>query len=110
MFNEVTTAIRESLDYRSMLQKIVATIGKTFEVSCCILKPVEGDRLTPDEFIYKDPIQPNCLFDPTVLIEKVLATRQYQLDKNAHNDLSACQVAVPLTYQQQLLAVLALYQ
>ncbi len=47
LFNAVTTAIRESLDYHSMLQKIVATIGETFDISCCILNPVEQDRLTP---------------------------------------------------------------
>ncbi|MBO3462647.1 SpoIIE family protein phosphatase [Aetokthonos hydrillicola Thurmond2011] len=110
LFNEVTTAIRESLDYRSMLQKIVATIGKTFEVSCCILKPVESDRLTLDEFTYQDPIEESSFFDPSCLIEKVLVTRQYQLDEYAHDDESACQIAVPLTYQKHLLAVLALYQ
>ena len=69
LFNAVTTAIRESLDYHSMLQRIVATIGQTFEASCCILRPVEGDRLTVDEFSYQDPKHPtNCLFDPSPLI------------------------------------------
>lgn len=33
LFNAVTTAIRESLDYRSMLQTIAATIGQTFGAS-----------------------------------------------------------------------------
>ena len=110
LFNEVTTAIRESLDYHSMLQRIVATIGQTFEASCCILRPVESDRLTLDEFSYQDPKHPSCLFNPNPLIERVLATGQYQLDEYTHDGKSCHQIAVPLTYQQHLLAVLALYQ
>lgn len=110
LFNAVTTAIRESLDYSSMLQKIVATIGQAFEATCCLLKPVESDRLTLDEFSYQNPKVPIncCTFDPSKLIEKVLQTRQYQLSQ----DEGGCchQLAVPISYQQQLLAVLALYQ
>ncbi|NEU75198.1 SpoIIE family protein phosphatase [Hassallia byssoidea VB512170] len=112
LFNAVTTAIRESLDYSSMLQKIVATIGQTFEATCCLLKPVESDRLTLDEFSYqnpKTPINNCCTFDPSLLIEKVLETRQYQLSQDVEG--GCChQLVVPISYQQQLLAVLALYQ
>ncbi|MBW4447481.1 MAG: SpoIIE family protein phosphatase [Spirirestis rafaelensis WJT71-NPBG6] len=111
LFNAVTTAIRESLDYNSMLQKIVATIGETFEATCCLLRPVESDRLTLDEFSYQNPKVPItcCTFDPSLLIEKVLETRQYQVSEDAK---SGCcnQLVVPISYQQHLLAVLALYQ
>ncbi|MBD2204020.1 SpoIIE family protein phosphatase [Calothrix sp. FACHB-1219] len=112
LFNAVTTAIRESLDYDSMLQKIVATIGETFETTCCFLRPVEGDCLTPDVFSYQAPYF-NALtdtFDPSSLIEKVLATRQYQLTQGTDDGNPCHQLVVPLSYQQQLLAVLALYQ
>ncbi|BAY26123.1 response regulator receiver modulated serine phosphatase with GAF sensor [Calothrix sp. NIES-2100] len=112
LFNAVTTAIRESLDYDSMLQKIVATIGETFETTGCFLRPVEGDRLTSDVFSYEDP-NSNTLdfaFDPSALIEKVLATRQYQLTQSTDDGNPCHQLVVPLSYQQQLLAVLALYQ
>ncbi len=109
LFNEVTTAIRESLDYQNILQRIVATIGKTFEASCCILRPVEGDLLTLEQFSYQDPKYP-CLFDPSPLIELVLATRQYQLEEYTQDGESCHQLVVPLIYQQNLLAVLALYQ
>ena len=111
LLNAVTTAIRESLDYNSMLQKIVATIGETFEATCCLLRPVESDRLTLDEFSYQNPKVPItcCTFDPSLLIEKVLETRQYQVSEDAK---SGCcnQLVVPISYQQHLLAVLALYQ
>lgn len=110
LFNAVTTAIRESLDYNSMLQKIVATIGQAFEASYCLLRPVEGDRLTLDQFCYQEPksLASSCDFDPNPLIEKVLESRQYQLAQYT-NDHKACQqLVVPLIYQQNLLAVLAL--
>jgi len=112
LFNELTSAIRESLDYRSMLQKIVATIGQTFGVSSCLLRPVEGDRLTEDEFSYYDPQFPltHIEFDSSAVIEQVLATKNYQLIQSAHNDKSCHQLVIPFIYQQKLLAVLSLYQ
>ncbi|BAY45106.1 response regulator receiver modulated serine phosphatase with GAF sensor [Scytonema sp. HK-05] len=110
LFNAVTTAIRESLDYNSMLQKIVATIGQAFEASCCLLRPVESDRLTLDEFCYQDPksLASSCYFDPNPLIEKVLESRQYQLAQYTNDEKACQQLVVPLIYQQNLLAVLAL--
>lgn len=112
LFNAVTTAIRESLDYHSMLHKIVATIGQTFEASSCLLRPVEGNSLTIDQFSYQDPKLPasSCEFDPSPLIEKVLATHCYQIAECSYDGKSCQQLVVPLTYQQQLLAVLALHQ
>ncbi|MBG1269408.1 SpoIIE family protein phosphatase [Nostoc sp. WHI] len=112
LFNEVTTAIRESLDYDSMLQKIVATIGQTFEATSCLLRPVEGDRLIQDQFFYHDPQSDvlDSFFDPSLLIEKVLETRHYQLAQETHDGNLSHHLVVPLSYQQHLLAVLALHQ
>ncbi|MEH2235505.1 SpoIIE family protein phosphatase [Nostoc sp.] len=112
LFNAVTTAIRESLDYDSMLQKIVATLGQTFEATSCLLRPVEGDRLTQDQFSYRDPQSSvlDCFFDPSILIEKVLETRHYQLAQEIYDGNPCHHLVVPLSYQQHLLAVLALHQ
>lgn len=113
LVNAVTTAIRESLDYRSMLQKIVATIGETFEAACCILRPIEGEQLAPDEFFYSsdNTDSGNCCFNPTVLMEKVLASRNYELAELTSDDgKNVPQLAVPLIYQQHLQAVLVLHQ
>ncbi|BAZ27813.1 response regulator receiver modulated serine phosphatase with GAF sensor [Cylindrospermum sp. NIES-4074] len=112
LFNAVTTAIRESQDYDSMLQKIVTTIGHTFAATSCLLRPVEGDRLTQYEFSYQDPkshtsSQP---FNPSFLIESVFQTRKYQLTQETHDGNPYYYLVVPLTYQQHLLAVMALYQ
>ncbi|MEA5581308.1 SpoIIE family protein phosphatase [Nodularia harveyana UHCC-0300] len=112
LFNAVTTAIRESLDYDSMLQKIVTTIGEKFATTCCLLRPVESDRLTEVEFCYQDS-QSNLsdsAYDPSLLIEKVLQTHQYQLTQEIHDGKNCQQMVVPLAYQQHLLAVLAIYQ
>ncbi|MBD6616595.1 SpoIIE family protein phosphatase [Komarekiella sp. 'clone 1'] len=112
LFNAVTTAIRESLDYDSMLQKTVATIGQTFEATSCLLRPVESDRLTQDRFFYHDPKSyvSDSFFDTSLLIEKVLETRYYQLTHNIYNGNPCFHLVVPLSYQQHLLAVLALHQ
>ncbi|MEO1374745.1 MAG: SpoIIE family protein phosphatase [Cyanobacteria bacterium J06635_10] len=113
LVNAVTTAIRESLDYRSMLQKIVATIGHTFEATSCILRPIEGEKLSSDEFFYNDNNTEcsNYCFNPTALMEKVLQSRNYELGEFIADDgQSYQQLAVPLIYQQHLQAVLALHQ
>ncbi len=112
LFNAVTTAIRESLDYNSMLQKIAVTVGQAFEATCCLLRPVEGDRLTQDRFSYQDAkYNLACIdFDPSLLIEKVLETRHYQLTENTYNGEPYNQLIIPISYQQHLLAVLAIYQ
>ncbi|MCF2146899.1 SpoIIE family protein phosphatase [Desmonostoc muscorum LEGE 12446] len=112
LFNAVTTAIRESLDYDSMLEKTVATIGQTFEATSCLLRPVEGDRLTSDLFSYYDPQSDvlDCAFDPNALIEKALQTRHYQLAQEIYDGNPCHHLVVPLSYQQHLVAVLALHQ
>lgn len=112
LLNAVTKAIRESLDYRSMLEKIVAKIGESFEATCCLLKPVEDESLAPDNFFYQDPSSSseNYCIDPTPLIQKVLETYQYQVNQGIEGDKPFCELVVPLTYQQKLQAVLALYQ
>ena len=120
LFNAMTTAIRESLDYRSMLQTIVETIGSGFEATRCVLRPVEGDRLTADCFSYEVPTETEATdatacttvaaleLDPSV--QKVLADRQTHLAIPENNDDNRATLVVPLTYQQDLLAVLALYK
>lgn len=123
LFNAVTTAIRESLDYRSMLQTIVETIGRTFGASCSILRPVEGDRLLTDAFTYKaieakDPVNETELSNRNVirsddaenLFQAVLQNRQIQLLHNQEGNQEPTQLIVPLTYQQDFLAVLLLQQ
>jgi len=112
LFNAVTTAIRESLDYRSMLQTIVETIGQNFEASSCLLLPVEGDRLTKEAFSYQAPnaSPPIKSLNTHPLIQTVFETRQPRFAQGTEEGQAYEQLVVPLTYQKQLLAVLALYK
>jgi len=111
LFNTMTTAIRESLDYRSMLQTIAATIGKTFDANRCVLYPVSGDQLIPTAFSYQKA-EPTTItlgsdanHDP--FLQATLASREIQSTLTAAPE-SKPRLVVPLTYQQDFLAVLDL--
>lgn len=111
LFNEVMSVIRGSLDYSSMVQTIVQTVGQTFEANYCMLRPVETDRLLPSTFPYQAQTDDasNFSFDENLLVQAV-ATRQTQVNSHSGGNGNSVEIAVPLTYQQELLAVLALSQ
>ncbi|MEG4589618.1 SpoIIE family protein phosphatase [Microcoleus sp. MOSTC5] len=111
LFNEVMSVIRGSLDYSSMVQTIVQTVGQTFEANYCMLRPVEADRLLPSTFPYQAQTDEaiHFSFDENLLVQAV-ASRQTQVNPNSGGDGKSVEIAVPLTYQQELLAVLALCQ
>jgi serine phosphatase RsbU (regulator of sigma subunit)/CheY-like chemotaxis protein len=111
LFNEVMSVIRGSLDYSSMVQTIVQTVGQTFEANYCMLRPVETDRLLPSTFPYQAQTDGTIdfSFDENLLVQAV-ASRQTQVNPNSGGDGKSVEIAVPLTYQQELLAVLALCQ
>ena len=113
--NAVMTAIRESLDYRSMLQTIVETIGSTFDASYCLLRPVEENSLTGEMFSYQAADAGNypdasATSSSNELLQKVLQSKQPQLRENQDTDFSYLQLAVPLISQQEVLAIISLYQ
>lgn len=112
LYNAVTTAIRESLDYESMLRKIVATIGQTFGATSCVLRPVEGDRLVNSQFSYQDS---KCsTFDitpaPNQLIEAAFATSNYPLAQETSENTACNYLILPLICQQDLLAIMVIHQ
>lgn len=136
IFNAVTTAIRESLDYDSMLQTVVNTIGRTFSADACMLHPVEGDAEQSSDdlhlaqpFVYVGAIGPEfangdtCKGDTCNSENGLLSSlsaqafhwsgsvenRQIQLiEANATHRYT--QLIVPLMYQQEALAILVLYK
>jgi len=141
LFNAMTTAIRESLDYHSMLQTIVETIGQTFAADACILRPVERNgseshQLLPSFSYLADGSLANCstqscvgepdcntLEKPEVKKPEVEKPEVEKTDllltaiENCKTQLRAdysglphIQLVIPLTYQQELLAVLILYR
>ena len=133
ILNTVMTAIRESLDYCSMLQTIVDTIGQTFASDRCVLYPVDDTKgvesiLSPTaevycdsangesngESIHHDPTDTACSLTngsipPKNALLMALEQRQIQLIA-ATPTHPLTQLIVPLTYQQEVLAVLVLYK
>lgn len=129
LLNEVMSAIRESLDYSSMLSTIVQALGRTFGATGGKLWPVEGDRLMPTFFSYPvsaadgeiDESDPNNSDREKAqaeaddfpiareLVQKALESRKLQIDKGSGSDTNL-KLVLPLIYQKDLLAILALYQ
>lgn len=116
LFNIITSAIRESLDYCSMLQTIVQTIGKNFGATRGVLRPVEGQKLVSDSFSYEADGQKSvdgivCSTDCQSLLETVLSTHQTQRrEQQNEQGINYVHLAVPLIFGQKLLAVLYLHQ
>jgi serine phosphatase RsbU (regulator of sigma subunit)/CheY-like chemotaxis protein len=125
LFNAVTTAIRESLDYRSMLQTVVNTIGRTFAADACILRPVEGVgvpvhyHLLDEAFFYSaeaaaaefsqnGPHKLGAIAEAA--LREAIANRQIQFVQTEDPTASYAQLIVPLSYQQDFLAILVLYK
>jgi serine phosphatase RsbU (regulator of sigma subunit)/CheY-like chemotaxis protein len=120
LFNAVTTAIRESLDYRSMLQTVVETIGRTFDTDTCILRPVQSNnppQLSSEVFSYPplsdqngNGLHPSVPYLETSKLEWALETRQIQRIQSQEENTFYTYLVVPLAYQQESLAVLVLYK
>ena len=112
LFNVVTTAIRESLDYSSMLQTVVTMVGRNFEARGCILQPVDGAQLLPDSFLYQADTQAATFELPNTqsIIQKVLESHKTEIIHDNTQGNPIVYLVVPLICQQQILAVLSLYQ
>jgi serine phosphatase RsbU (regulator of sigma subunit)/CheY-like chemotaxis protein len=121
LFNTVMAAIRESLDYYSMLQTSVEMLGHTFQADYCLLHPVENVganryQLLPETYSYcrsgtgGDRPSPDLKAIETDAWLAAVETNQIQLISADEKDEFPVQLIVPLTYQQETLAVLALYR
>jgi serine phosphatase RsbU (regulator of sigma subunit)/CheY-like chemotaxis protein len=135
LFNDITTAIRESLDYDSMLNTIVKTIGTAFETDGCVLYPVEqdemrlpsqssirvggSDRISISErvgWVRPSPSSrdgsetpPISQADLNVLLAGV-SDRHVKVAQITHQDTTYAQLVIPLTCKQEIPAVLVLYK
>ncbi len=111
LYNDVVSALRESLDYSHMLQTIVQTLGETFEASGCQVRSVEEGVLSPQEFVYSHGSEEDVQWPTHVeaSMEAVVNSPSTQIHSDLGED-GTLQIVVPLTYQHNLLAVLAIYQ
>ncbi|MBW4659342.1 MAG: response regulator [Drouetiella hepatica Uher 2000/2452] len=138
LLNAVNNTIRSAQTYQQILQTIVESVGQMFEVDCCILRPFQNDRMEDETFVYRAPVElpvelsegsaGNLAFDLSHLGDTVWFTHnievitESQTDDRVHADptglrLQAYQQAniasslvVPLIFQQELMAVLAIHQ
>lgn len=112
LFNAITTAIRGSLDYQSMLQTLVEKLGQTLEAHCCLLYPVEGASLLHQSSVYfpsENGTSATQADHEMPLVQTVLQSRTTQIDQS-QSESQGTHLVLPLTYQQDLLAILSLHQ
>lgn len=118
LFNAITTAIRESLDYASMLQTIAQTIGQKFAAAGCILRPVDQGNFGDESYSYQETATSHLDLSP--LKTAMSAVLQQPETKPLFTPLNSAAsdtpenyplgLVMPLIYQQEFLAVLCLYQ
>ncbi|WP_204140711.1 SpoIIE family protein phosphatase [Halomicronema sp. CCY15110] len=115
-FNDVMRAIRESLDYHSMLQTIVTTLGKTFDATHAVLYAVEVQEqqaVLDQALSFNLPAptsepQDGFASHSLEVSEHVLHTGEGKIDAvDQPSDLVS--LTVPLRYQQATLAIVTLY-
>jgi signal transduction histidine kinase/class 3 adenylate cyclase/two-component SAPR family response regulator len=137
LLNAITNTIRSAQTYQQILQTIVESVGQTFEVDCCILRPFQNDRIEDETFVYRAKLpgelssdalelsqtpELSCLADTVWFTHNIEVIADVQTDERIHAEptglrLQAFQQAniasslvVPLIFQQELMAVLAMHQ
>lgn len=139
LLNVVTNTIRSRTNYRQILQTIVETVGQMFEVSCCILRPVQDDQMVDEWFVYRSKTEEKSSHNGAAprepagvsaeLAKTVWDTRDVEVINDIETDprfsqteegvarAAACRAAnirsslvVPLFCRLDLMAVLALHQ
>lgn len=109
VFNAITTAIRGSLDYASISQTIVQTLGESFKADRGILHLVEDAQILRKAFSYNMPEEVKTTVSAPVTAIALAAPQQapeikavYQSDSDTHH------LVVPFQDQSQLLGLLDL--
>jgi signal transduction histidine kinase/response regulator RpfG family c-di-GMP phosphodiesterase len=119
--NAIANAINNTHDYRQILATIASTVGQNLAASCCLVHPVQNHKTESTYFAYTAEAE----FPTEQLAQTVAATtttvnicditnsndiidRQTQLvytNLGVHSTL-----IMPLVFQQELIAMLSLYQ
>lgn len=138
LLNSLTNTIRGALDYRQILQAIVDNVGQMLEVDVCLLRPFQNGHLVDEGFIFQKNLHQGELSSELnfqadsaeLLAHTVWETREVQVIYDAitdervqgdtaeqsdrsqvYEDAQICStLVVPLIWQQELMAVLALHQ
>lgn len=130
LFNAMMSAIRESLNYDSMLPTIAQTVAMTLGADCALLQPVEAGAIKgkpihyPSEAIDWSLTEGDALRSPVAAALEQLQTQTVQTqsigpagdettpaagsDANPADPEAIDELIVPLVYQQECLALLSL--
>ena len=107
LLNAVTNTIRSALNYRQIMQTIVDTMGQMFEVSCCVLRPFQDDRMEDEWFVYAarayQGVNPNHSVEPLPTSETKLFSVPSDAHSNGANDWSHLAQTVWKTHEVKLL-------
>ncbi len=135
LLNAISTALRSALDYRQLLQTLVETVGEIFEADICMLKLLQGVQFTSEDCFFhprsgRGP-SPTLATSYAALLsqtvwetENLLAISDTEqeglLQAMVDEEQSLADIyqilgirsslIIPIVYQQELLAVLALHQ
>ncbi|PIG94382.1 GAF domain-containing protein [Gloeocapsopsis sp. IPPAS B-1203] len=119
--NTITNTIRSALNSRQILQTIVDTVGQILDVSCCILRPFQDNRVVEESFIYQKANRASDVIHDWVLVQTVWEARELQIINDVTTDVRlqnaiayqqaniSSSLIVPLC-QQELMAVMAIHQ
>lgn len=136
LLNTITNTIRSALDYQQILQTIVDTVGQMFDADFSILCPFQDDRMADECFVYQvreaseiqqettNRQQLQSLRNTVWKTLEIRAIRDSQTDECLQGDTPEqssrystyidynirSSLIVPLIYQRELMAVLALHQ
>lgn len=128
LLNAVSHTIRKAVNYQQVLRTIVDKVGLMFEVDYCILRPFQNGELQEKAFMYcaanlAEPTENSDALSHTVWeIDQVQVITDTLTDDRIDQDPSgkrqqqyqtahiASSLIVPIIYQQELMAVLALHQ
>lgn len=119
LFNATMAAIRGSLDYTSMLQTIVATLGKLLEADYAILHTPETlqQAFNPSNLSACWTYQPSepsthltSAIDPWVPASRMSVNADIELEDIVCGEEPIRRLSAPFVYQQDLLGMIVLYQ
>ena len=107
LYNSIITTIRSSLDYADTLQTVVKALGEAFEADYALLYPVDAADVgrPPQPVTYSKS-------DKSVVDLAAMGApcQELVLDKFPYGDVSLTRLAARLTYRDEPLASIALYQ
>ena len=120
LLSTIVQVAQEAAQVERCLEPIATAFGKNFQAEGCILQLVQGSTLTGTQGVYSANAPIENWLDKDPLVKEAIATQKIQVAANIPADTSLADAAhygasgiqahliVPITYRNELLAVLSL--